>query len=545
MSVKRFVRLAATLACALALAAAPQLASGSPDGMKFGAVSQPRAGESYQSALLRAEATAGRTYDMVREFLVWDSPFPDSFHTWLQGSGRTMILSVKSRRGNGQTVTWQSIVDAQPGSALHNDMVRWADRIRTYGVPIYFTFNHEPESKASATMGEAPQFIAAWRKFHDIVVARGATNVKFMWIMTDYAFMVGSTARNYGPKWYPGDAYVDAMGIDAYNWFTCRDGINTPWWSLEQIIRPFRDFGALHPTKELWLTEWASTEDPANPSRKAQWFAAAQALFKRSDYAQFVGITYFDARGPDSCQWYPDSSATSAGGFRTMATDPFYRGVAPPPPPPPDTTEISFVASASNNANLTNHSVQVPGTVQAGDTLLLYFTANSRPASTTAPTGWTPVHSADLPAALSRVWVRTATAGDAGSTVTVSSSSLTKGDLTVAAYRGPPGTPIDVSAVNTQSTTTTQYVAPSVTPTRAGDWVVVYWADKSSTNTGHTLPGTLTRRRTTTGSGGGHITATLADTNGAVPVAPTGTYLATGSGASSSAIGHTIALRIP
>jgi hypothetical protein len=228
-----------------------------------------------------------------------------------------------------------------------------------------------------------------------------------------------------------------------------------------------------------------------------------------------------------------------------MATDPFYRGGTPPPPPPPPATQISFVASASSNANVTGHSVQVPGTVQAGDTLLLFFTANTTPTSTTVPAGWTQVRGADLSTALSRVWVRTATSGDAGSTVTVTSSSLTKGDITVAAYRGPPATPVDVSAVNAQDTTTQQFVAPSVTPTRAGDWVVVYWADKSSTNTSHTIPGALTRRRTTTGSGGGHITATVADTNAAVAVAPTGTYVATGSVASSKAISYTIALRIP
>jgi len=543
--VNRLLRVVAALLCAALLAATPQLASGSPDGMKFGAVTQPRGAESYQTALLRGEATAGRKYDVVREFLQWNSPFPDSFHTMLRDTGRTLILSVKSKRTSGSIILWQSIIDAQPGSTLYTDIERWADRIRDYGVPIYFTFNHEPESKASSTMGDATQFIAVWRKFHDIFEARGATNAKFMWITTDYAFMVGSTARNYGPKWYPGDDYVDAMGIDAYNWYTCRTGIDTPWWSLEQIIRPFRDFGALHPTKELWLTEWASTEDPANPNRKAQWYAAAQALFKRSDYAQFVGISYFDALGPDNCRWYPDSSTPSATGFRTMATDPFYDGGIIQPPPPPPATEISFVASAGSNGNRTSHSVQIPTSVQPGDTMLLYFTENTVPASTTPPSGWTQVNAANLSSALSRVWVRTATLTDPGSTVTVTTSSLAKSDLALAAYRGAAGTPIDISAVRVQTTSTTQFVAPSITPTHAGDWVVVYWADKSSTNTGHTIPATLTLRRTTTGSSGGHITATVADTNAAVPLAPTGTFTATGATASSTAIMYTIALRIP
>lgn len=519
-------------------------ASGTPDGMKFGAFTGPRTGETDQSAVLRGEATAGRKFDVVREFLRWDDDFPDSFHTWLRDTDRTMLLSVRSRRANGETILWSSITSAQPGSALYTDIERWADRIRDYGVPIYFTFNHEPESGASSTNGDASQFIAAWRKIHGIFQTRGVTNAKFMWIMTDYAFWVGSQARNHGPYWYPGDGYLDAMGIDAYNWYQCREGINTAWKSLEQIIRPFRDFGAAHPDEELWLTEWASTEDPAVAGRKAQFYADAQALFKRPDYAQFHGISYFDTRGQGACQWYPDSSSSAAAAFRTMGTDPFYRGIVTPPPPPEE-TEISYVASASSNANRTNHSVQIPGSVQAGDTLLLFFTANTAPTTTTPPPGWTQVNAANPTLARSRVWVRTATASDAGSTVTVANSSLSKADLTVAAYRGLAGNPIDVSAVNVQTNTTSQYVAPSVTPTQAGDWVAVYWADKSSSNTNHAIPATITRRRTTTGSGGGHITATVADTNAAVAVTPTGTFVATGTAVSSRAIMYTIALRPP
>ncbi len=93
-----------------------------------------------------------------------------------------------------------------------------------------------------------------------------------------------------------------------------------------------------------------------------------------------------------------------------------------------------------------------------------------------------------------------------------------------------------------QTSTATQHAAPSVTPSQAGDWIAVYWADKSSTSTNHSIPAMLVRRRTTTGSGGGHITATLADTGAAVPMAPTGTYLATGTGPASKAVMYTIAL---
>lgn len=512
-----------------------------PGPIAFGAFVGPRSGESDQSAVLRMESNAGRPMDVVREFVLWDTPFPDAFHTWLRDTGHTMILSVKSRRVNGTVIPWANLVAAQPGSPLYTDIERWADRIRDYGVPIYFAFNHEPESSASFPMGEAPDFIAAWRKVHDIFVARGVTNAKFVWIMTDYAFWVGSQARNDASKWFPGDAYLDAMGIDAYNWYHCRTGINTAWKSLEQIIRPFRDFGANHPDKELWLTEWASTEDPLVPGRKAQFYADAQALFKRADYAQFEGISYFDTRGQGACTWYPDSTPSSLAAFRTMATDEFYGGSITPPPPEP--SEIAFVASASSNGNRTVHTVQVPASVQAGDTLLLFFTANQNPATTTPPGGWTELRAVDPSGLRGRVWTRTATGSDAGSTVTVGNSVIVKADLTVAAYRALDATPIDVHAFAVETATTSTHIAPSVTPTVSGAWVAVYWADKSSTNTTHTIPGTLTRRRTTTGSGGGHITATIADTNTGVATAPTGTFTATGTGDASRAVMYTIALR--
>lgn len=531
---------AAATACmvAAAVGAVPGPASGSPDGIRFGAFSGPRTGESDQTAVLRGEATAGRRYDVVREFLYWNSPFPDSFHSWLRETGRTLLLSVRSRLSNGTDIRWQSIIDAQPGSALYTDIEGWADRIKSYGSPIYFTFNHEPESGASSSMGEAPQFIAAWRKIHDIFDARNVTNAKFQWIMTDYAFWVGAQARNHGPDWFPGEDYVDAMGIDAYNWYRCRTGINTAWKSLEQIIRPFRDFGAAYPDEELWLTEWATTEDPAVPGRKAQFYADAQALFQRPDYAQFVGISYFDTRGQGACQWYPDSSATSVSAFRTMANDSFYGGTVPPVE-----SQISFVDAASRNGNLTNHSVTIPSTTVPGDTMLLFFTSNQNPATTTPPAGWTQVDGADPAGLRNRVWSRTATVSDPGSTVVVGNSAISKGDLTVAVYRGSNASPVDVYAVSVQTNVASQHPAPSVTPSMSGDWVVVYWADKSSTSTGHTIPASLTRRRTTTGSGGGHITSTVADTAGAVPAAPTGTFLATGTGLASKWVAFTIALR--
>ena len=335
---------------------------------------------------------------------------------------------------------------------------------------------------------------------------RGVTNAKFIWIMTDYAFWVGSQARNDATKWFPGDAYLDAMGVDAYNWYNCRTGISTAWKSLEQIIQPFRDFGANHPDKELWLTEWASTEDPANPAARHSGSPTPRRCSSARTTRSSPGSpTSTPAVAP--CTW-PDSSPP-----RWRRSGPWPRRVlrrpVRPRRPSAEPTEISLRRHGRQQRQPDRHTVQIPATVQAGDTLLLFFTGNQT-ATTTAPAGWSRPRS-----------TRAGYGGpgldrhgaDAGATVTVSNSVIMKADLTVAAYRAA-REPGRRPAVAVESTTR-PYIAPSVTPTQSGDWVVVYWADKSDSNAGHTIPATLTRRRTASGSGGGHITATIADTGAA------------------------------
>jgi hypothetical protein len=205
-------------------------------------------------------------------------------------------------------------------------MVAWADRLKSLGGTVYFAFNHEPESAVNQPMGTPSDFVAAWRKFHKVFAVRGATNVRFMWIMTDFSFWAASSDRRYAPRWYPGDAYVDALGEDAYNWFTCRAEYQSPWKSLEQIVTPFRDFGRRHPTKPLWLAEWASVEDPGVPGRKATWITDAEALFKRPDFSQFAGVSYFDSYKRAGCAWPVESSTSSQAAFDAMGADPFYAG---------------------------------------------------------------------------------------------------------------------------------------------------------------------------------------------------------------------------
>ncbi|WP_155918325.1 PKD domain-containing protein [Marmoricola sp. URHB0036] len=213
--------------------------------------------------------------------------------------------------------------------------------------------------------------------------------------------------------------------------------------------------------------------------------------------------------------------------------------------PTSSATGIGFVAAANNNGNRSNHSIVVPSGTAVGDTMLLYFSANSTTPVYAGPAGWTQVRTDSSTGAIGTVYTKTATAADLGATVTVTSRNpdatayLVKSDLTIASYRGV-GTPaISASAIAGQNTAATVHTTPTVTAPDATNWLVSYWTDKSSTTTGWTGPAGQTQRSEGTATGTGHMSSLLTDSNAPVAAGTRGGLSAT---ADSSAKGITMSV---
>lgn len=464
--------------------------------------------------LTKVESEIGHHLAFTRDFLLWNDPFPTAYENWLGQRGTEPMISVKSALANGTQIQWSALAAAQPGSTLYQQIVSWADRIRDYGYPVYFTFNHEPEAAASLGMGTAADYIAAWRHIHDIFVAEGATNVKFMWIMTDWSFRVSPSDRRYAWDWYPGDAYVDGIAADAYNWYTCRSA-GGQWAPLAKTISGFVKFGAQHPSKPMWLTEFATVEDPADGTRKADWISAAESLLQQSAYSQIAGVAYFNINANKKCVWPIETSAAATAAMRTLAQDPYFQGtvdaVEPPPPPPPTSTSIEFVDASSTTGNGPVETVAVPPDVSAGDTLVMIATS-SYPQAPVAPGGWTQVAAGDSPRVGSSVWERTATVDDPGSSVAVDFGGQHKGSVEVLAYSGAASDAPIVTAVDGWNETATDTVTtPTVSPLSTGQLLLSYWATRTSETVTITPPDGVTTRSSEAGAGGGLITSTAGD----------------------------------
>ena len=212
-------------------------------------------------------------------------------------------------------VSWRTIAAAHSGSSVYADIARWADTLKSRPGVTLFTFSHEPEGSSSDGLGSSSEFIAAYRRVHDIFESRGVSNVEYTWNMTSNSFRVSSGDDRSAPKWYPGDGYVDNVASAAYNWYNCGEG-KGQWLSLADRAAAPLAFAKSH-GKPLVLAEWASQKDP----RRAQWLREARQWFLANRAAIRAAFYYQSPTPRPGCSWLLTSSKEISA-FAEMARDP-------------------------------------------------------------------------------------------------------------------------------------------------------------------------------------------------------------------------------
>ena len=209
---------------------------------------------------------------------------------------------------------------------------------------------------------------------------------------------------------------------------------------------------------------------------------------------------------------------------------------------------IAFRASTEAHVTSGSLTVTIPSAVQAGDVMLLVggmndagVTANDWP----TPSGWTALGTRNVGSNLfAGVWVRVATAGDPGSTVTLATSGTGKACAVLAAYSGcDPASPVNVSSVVDETTTTTSHSTPVVTTTLADTRVVIAAVQSNSATESWGTASGYTKRQDSLDNAnlGGHVTATIQD-KAAATVGSYGGEALVAAGGSGKAIMATVAL---
>jgi PKD repeat protein len=205
-------------------------------------------------------------------------------------------------------------------------------------------------------------------------------------------------------------------------------------------------------------------------------------------------------------------------------------------------SSISFVGASGKDSSSSAPSVPVPAGTASGDLMLLFLTLNGTSTTVTGPgSSWKLVGTETATGITTSVWEKVATSSDPGTSATVSfNRTYPKSDLDLVTYRGVAAAGVRAYAARADAFTAS-HVTPGLATPVSGDWVVSYWADKSSTTTAWTPPSGQTVRSTAYGSGTGFIGALITDYGTSVS-GPAGPLPATVNAASGKSTDWTIEL---
>ncbi|OCH81034.1 endoglucanase [Gordonia sp. UCD-TK1] len=189
-----------------------------------------------------------------------------------------------------------------------SDLDRWAADLGSWGHPLLLRFAQEMNGtwypwSVGLYGNTAAEYRAAWVRMHRIVRAQ-APNVEFVWapnVLTD-------GTRDF-EDCYPGDRFVDYLGLDGYNW---GDTPGHQWQSPDKLFsQSLSTIRRLAPRLPMLLTEVGCAEG-SRPGDKARWMDQFFDLMLRN--TDVTGFLWFQT--DKERDWRINSSLASTAAFR-------------------------------------------------------------------------------------------------------------------------------------------------------------------------------------------------------------------------------------
>lgn len=226
----------------------------------------------------------------------WDKPYEQD-----RGPDRFSLTNILA----GQ---WDAYIDS------------WADQAKAFGRPMFVAWGLEmngtwfPWSGAFYGGGKplspgvyaGPEYYKkAYRYVVDRVRARGAKNIVWVFHMNNYSYPLD--AWNVLKSYYPGDDYVDWLGISAYG----KQFVHDPWISAkDSFTYAYDDLCALSPNKPVMFAEWGIAEFPAVGS-KSEWITEAFDLMTNR-LPRLKAAVFWNERWENEDGSYSNLRATSS-----------------------------------------------------------------------------------------------------------------------------------------------------------------------------------------------------------------------------------------
>ena len=262
------------------------------------------------------EQELGRTFAIDNHYYDWDVAFPTAADATDEAAGRIPMITWWG-------VPLDEITDGSQDALITAD----ATATKNFGYPLFIRWGAEMNgdwySWSGSENGDDPAaYIAAYQHIHNIFTEVGATNVAWVWAPNADSNPGGTspTSWNNWENYYPGNAYVDWVGIDGYNWGPTSSG--DVWQSFADIMDPiYEDYASVKP---IMIAETSSVETGGS---KAAWITDAGAWIQ--GHPDIKALCWFDTNESSTgIDWRVDSSASSYAAFLALASEPYFSDMA-------------------------------------------------------------------------------------------------------------------------------------------------------------------------------------------------------------------------
>jgi beta-mannanase len=237
---------------------------------------------------------------------------------WYQGWGVTdetryfqtaLMEKIRTEHGSIPMVSWEPWYYAAPepkyvqpdyqlidiiNGTYDTYIEQWADASKEWGHPYFLRFAAEMNGdwfswSEGVNGNKTGEYVRAWKHVHDIFTKKGVTNVTWVW--SPNVEYDSSTPLE---GLYPGDDYVDWLGMDGYNWGTVPpDGTGTVWQTFAQVFGPTYAHITKLSKKPLMIAETASAIQGGS---KAAWITDAYSTQILCNFKRIKAVIWFNEK---------------------------------------------------------------------------------------------------------------------------------------------------------------------------------------------------------------------------------------------------------
>lgn len=232
-------------------------------------------------------------FPLVLYYLPYGDPFPSEFMERAYGQGRHVELTLQLTGYSNEKLAGYTPQLAAYRGWEDNTIRALARGAKAFGHPFFFRLNNEMNSDwtnySGVTVLEDPDiYVEVWRRFYRIFQEEGVDNV--IWVFNPNDRDYPPAHWNHFMNYYPGDDYVQVIGVTGYNTGTYyKKKNNETWREFTQIYDGISARFSPYFSEFPWMiTEFASSSVGGD---KAAWM---ERMFRHmGDYKNIKAAVWF------------------------------------------------------------------------------------------------------------------------------------------------------------------------------------------------------------------------------------------------------------